>query len=171
MMAIRDLLPADWDSVAQIYGEGIASGLATFETSVPTWDDFHASRLASPRLVASEGETILGWAALSPISKRACYAGVTEFSIYLASTAKGRGIGSALLAELIARSEREGIWTLQGSIFPENTASIRLVEKFGFRYVGRRERIAWHRGAWRDTVIYERRSAIVEAPIEELTTA
>jgi L-amino acid N-acyltransferase YncA len=153
-----DLLnPADWPGVCSIYEEGIATGLGTFETKAPSWEEWNAARLPHSRLVARD-ERVLGWAALSPISKRACYAGVAEVGIYVAAVARGRGIGRALLDALIDSSEANGIWTLQGATIAENTASLALQERCGFRVIGRRERIAKLAGIWRDTILTERRS-------------
>ena len=159
--SLRMMEAADWPAVAEIYEEGIGTGLATFEIKAPRWEEFDASRLAKPRLVAEIGARVAGWAALSPVSKRECYRGVAEFSIYLSRTFHGLGLGSLLLGALIRESEREGLWTLQATIFPENAASVRLAEKHGFHLVGRRHRIACLRGEWRDTVVYERRSSTV----------
>jgi L-amino acid N-acyltransferase YncA len=152
---------ADWPAARAIYQEGIETGQATFEEQAPEWPAWDASHLAQARLVARRGESILGWAALSPVSRRECYRGVAEVSVYVRSSERGRGIGRVLLDALIAESERLGIWTLQGSTFPENTASLRLQERCGFRIQGRRERVAQLRGIWRDTVLTERRSQIV----------
>ncbi len=152
---------SDWPAAAAIYLEGIEDGQATFETTVPSWEAWDAAHHGHSRLVAGEGETILGWAALSPTSRRPVYAGVAEASVYVRRDARGRGLGRALLLALIADSERNGIWTLQASIFPENAASVSLCERLGFRVMGRRERIAQHRGVWRDTLILERRSGRV----------
>lgn len=152
------MTPSDWPAISAIYREGIEDGQATFETAVPTreaWDDAH---LAHSRLVAEDGGAVVGWAALSPVSRRLVYAGVAEASVYVGRVARGRGLGRALLEALIAASEENGIWTLQASIFPENAASVRLCERRGFRVIGRRERVAQQRGVWRDTLILERRS-------------
>ncbi|HEU5162118.1 MAG TPA: GNAT family N-acetyltransferase [Thermoanaerobaculia bacterium] len=149
--------PADWPEVAAIYGEGIEDGQATFETAIPSWDDFDAGHLAHSRLVADD-HGVIGWAALSPVSRRAVYRGVAEASVYVRRSARGGGTGRALLDALIASSEANGIWTLHASIFPENAASLRLCQGRGFRILGRRERIAQHRGVWRDTLLLERRS-------------
>lgn len=151
----------DWEDVRAIYAEGIAGGQATFETRAPSWQEWDATHHLFARLVARRGDTIVGWAALSPVSRRACYAGVAEVSVYVASACRGQGIGRLLLQAAIAASERAGIWTLQSSTFPENEASRRLQRSCGFRDVGRRERVARLRGVWRDTVLSERRSAIV----------
>ena len=156
-MVILPMQPADWPAVSAIYAEGIASGNATFETDVPSWEKWDSSHVPSPRLVARDDSGILGWAALSRVSARPVYAGVGEVSIYIADRARGRGVGTALMKELIAQSEAAGFWTLQASVFPENEASVRLHERHGFRIVGRRERIAQQGGRWRDTVLLERR--------------
>lgn len=149
---------ADWAQVRAIYEAGIATGKATFETVAPDWAQWDASHLAKCRLVARAGQSVLGWAALSPVSRRQVYAGVAEVSVYVAPAAHGQGVGQALLAALITASEQQGLWTLQASIFPENVASLALHRKHGFREVGRRERIAQLHGVWRDTVLLERRS-------------
>ena len=157
-LAIGAMRPSDWDAVRAIYLEGIATRNATFETVAPDWDEWDAAHLPFARLVARAGDEVLGWAALSPVSSRACYAGVAEASIYVAQKHGGHGVGGALLAALVEASEQNGVWTLQASIFPENASSLALVMPFGFREVGRRERIAQLDGVWRDTLILERRS-------------
>lgn len=157
-MIVEPLQPQDWPAVRDIYAEGIAAGNATFETQVPEWDVWDANYLPHCRLVAREGERIVGWAALSPVSRRAVYAGVAEVSVYVAAAAQGQGMGKALLRTLIAAAEEAGLWTLQGGIFPENIASLALHRACGFRVVGRRERIGQRHGVWRDTVLVERRS-------------
>ena len=144
-----------------IYGEGIATGQATFETILPEWQQWDAGHLPLGRFVAREGNKILGWAALSPVSRRQVYAGVAEVSVYIAASARGKGVGKALMAKLIEASEANGFWTLQSSIFPENLASIELHLKHGFRELGRRKRVAKLQGVWRDTVLLERRSQVV----------
>jgi len=166
-LEIRDLRPGDWPEVAGIYAAGVRSRNATFETDVPSWDEWDARHLARPRLVAVEAGAVVGWAALSPVSARACYAGVAEESVYVTPDRQGRGVGRALLAELVACSEEEGLWTLQTSIFPENRASLALHLRCGFRVVGMRERIARLDGVWRDTVLLERRAGAVpsQSPI------
>jgi L-amino acid N-acyltransferase YncA len=158
---IVPLLPADWPAVREIYREGIATGQATFETAVPTWEAWDAAHRPDCRLAARLHNRLAGWAALSPISKRQVYHGVAEVSIYIAADARGQGIGSKLMQALITASEEAGIWTLQSSIFPENQASAALHQTFGFRIVGTRERIAQMNGAWRNTVLLERRSAVI----------
>lgn len=149
--------PSDWPAVRDIYEQGIATRLATFETAAPSWEDWDARHLTDLRLVAERDGEVLGWAALSPTSARACYAGVAEESVYVAESARGQGIGSTLLTELLDRADEAGFWTIQTSIFPENAASIALHTRCGFREVGTRERIARLDGAWRDTVLLERR--------------
>jgi phosphinothricin acetyltransferase len=157
---IDSMRPQDWEFVRSIYLEGMATGQATFETEAPDWERWDAGHLPQCRLVARKGDGVLGWAALSPVSKRQVYAGVTEVSVYVAAASRGDGVGGALMRALIEASERHGVWTLQSSVFPENLASVALHLKHGFREVGRRERIARHQGVWRDTVVLERRSAI-----------
>lgn len=158
---------SDWPEVQRIYGEGIATGQATFEAGVPDWRHFDHSRLASHRLVAQAPTGgILGWAAVSAVSARAVYSGVVEHSIYVSEAARGRRIGSALLQALIKSTEEGGIWTIQASIFPENEPSLQLHLAHGFRAVGRREKIARMAhgpaaGQWRDTVLIERRTQVL----------
>jgi phosphinothricin acetyltransferase len=152
--------PEDWDAVRAIYLEGIATGNSTFEQSAPDWQTWDQGHLESCRLVARSESEVLGWTALSAVSRRQVYAGVAEFSIYVAERARGRGIGAALLKALIEVSEQEGIWTLQSGIFPENTASLELCRRFGFRVVGTRERVGCMAGRWRDVVLLERRSKV-----------
>jgi L-amino acid N-acyltransferase YncA len=154
-VALRPLTEDDWPAVAEIYWEGMRDGLATFETEVPSWEEWDAAHPAEHRLVAEMNGEVVGWAALSPVSTRRCYAGVVENSVYVARHAQGQGIGRALLEKLIAGARRAGIWTIQTSIFPENRASLALHERCGFRVVGTRERIAKRDGIWRDTVFLE----------------
>jgi len=151
---------SDWEQVRAIYLEGIRSGHSTFETEAPSWERWDEGHLQIARLVMREGETIVGWAALSPVSRRAVYRGVAELTVYVSENARGRGIGRALLEALIDKSENNGIWTLQASIFPENVASVQLHLRCGFREVGRRERIAMMNGVWRDMLLFERRSKL-----------
>jgi len=160
-LQIDAMQTGDWDAVRSIYLEGIATNNATFETDVPDWEVWDSAHLSACRLVAREGGTVVGWAALSRVSARAVYAGVAEVSVYIASSIQGRGIGGALLRRLITEAESEGMWTLQAGIFPENTASIKLHRRVGFREVGRREKIGKLKGAWRDVVLLERRSKVV----------
>jgi phosphinothricin acetyltransferase len=151
----------DWPQVQAIYKEGLTTGNATFETQAPEWEVWDNKHLSHSRLVARHGDTVMGWAALTPVSTRAVYAGVAEVSIYVGATHRGKGLGHVLMSTLIAESEAHGIWTLQASIFPENVASVQLHLRYGFHQLGRRERIAQLHGVWRDTVILERRSQIV----------
>ena len=155
---IDQMKASDWEQVRAIYLEGIRSGHSTFETDAPSWEKWDEGHLQFARLVMRDGETVLGWAALSPVSKRHVYRGVAEVTVYVSAAMHGQGIGRALLEALIDESERNGIWTLQASIFPENTASVQLHLRCGFREVGRRERIAMLNNIWRDTLLFERRS-------------
>jgi L-amino acid N-acyltransferase YncA len=155
---IRDLRSEHWPEVAAIFRAGIETGNATFETAPPSWDEWDRAHVPGLRLVAVDDGSVLGWAALARVSSRPCYAGVAEVSVYVAPAAAGKGIGKALLEGLIARAEDAGIWTIQAGIFPENTASLALHEKCGFRVVGTRERIGQMHGEWRDVVLLERRS-------------
>lgn len=157
---IDPMTAADWSEVCTIYEEGIATGLGTFETKAPSWEEWNAARLPHSRLVARE-RRVLGWAALSAVSKRACYAGVAEVAIYVTASARGRGIGRSLLEALIESSEIHGIWTLQGATIAGNEASLSLQARCGFRVVGRRERIGKLAGVWHDTILTERRSKTV----------
>jgi L-amino acid N-acyltransferase YncA len=161
-VTIGPLQAEHWDAVARIYAEGIATGHATFETEVPSWERWDASHLADHRLVALSGNQVVGWAALSPVSGRCVYGGVVEESVYVAEEARARGVGRVLLEALIAGAEAAGIWTIQTGIFPENETSLRLHERVGFRIVGIRERLGMHHGVWRDVVLLERRSPIVD---------
>jgi len=147
--------PEDWARVAEIYWDGMRDGLATFETEVPSWEDWDPAHPL--RLAAEYDGEVVGFAALSAASTRRCYAGVAENSVYVAREARGRGIERALLEKLIAEARKSGIWTIQTSIFPENRASLALHEQCGFRVVGMRERIAKRDGNWRDTIFLERR--------------
>ncbi len=159
---LRPLQAADWPAVAEIYWDGMRDGLATFATEVPSWDPWDADHLPEHRLVAGLLGEVAGWAALAPASKRRCYAGVVENSVYVARQARGLGIGRDLLGALVHGAEAAGIWTIQTSIFPENLASLALHQACGFRVVGRRERIAKRDGIWRDTIFLERRSRTVQ---------
>ena len=157
---IRDLRSSDWPEVAAIYEDGIRTGNATFEVVVPgweAWDDAHPEH----RLVAELDGRVAGWAALSPVSGRACYRGVAEESVYVASWAQGHGVGRGLLSSLVARSEDAGIWTLEAGILPENKPSLRLHLGCGFRLVGVRERIGELDGEWRDVLLLERRTELI----------
>jgi L-amino acid N-acyltransferase YncA len=157
MVTVRAMTAEDWPAVRRIYEEGIATGLATFETSSPEWRGWDASHLPGCRLVATLDGQVAGWAALSPVSERCVYAGVAEVSVYVAESKRGRGVGRALLEALVAASERQGLWTLQAGMFPENMGSVALHERCGFRVVGRRERLGQLHGTWRDVLLLERR--------------
>jgi len=158
---IRPMEPADWERVRAIYEQGIASGQATFELEAPSWERWDAAHLTFARLVARFEDRVIGWAALSPVSGRCCYAGVAEGSVYVDTDHRGQGVGRQLLLATITESERRGIWTLQGGAFAENEASLRLQRACGFRVVGKRERIGQLHGVWRDTILTERRSPVV----------
>ncbi len=161
-VSFRPLVAADWPAVAEIYRQGIESGNATFETEVPDWESWNAARHPDCRIVAELGGEVAGYAGLSPVSGRCVYGGVCEVMIYIAESARGRGLGGRLLNHLAAESEALGIWTLQAGIFPENGASIRIFEKAGFRILGIHERLGrFHDGRWRDVVMMERRSEVV----------
>ena len=163
---LRHMRADDGPAVLAVYGEGIATGDATFEDKVPEWQDWNASHLESCRIVAERRGRVVGWAALSPTSARKVYAGVAEVSIYVAASERGTAVGKRLMGALVEASEAAGLWTLQASVFPENTVSICLHQKFGFRVLGRRERIARMNhgplaGQWRDVLLLERRSPVV----------
>lgn len=164
---VRAMVESDGAAVFEIYRQGIATGHATFEESVPAdWEHWFATRLPRGRLVSQGRDRILGWAAISPVSARAVYAGVGEVSVYVADGAHGMGVGRGLLGALVEASEAAGLWTLQASIFPENRASVALHRRFGFRHMGTREKIARMShgpmaNQWRDTVILQRRSTVV----------
>ncbi len=152
--------PEDWDDVAAIYAEGIRTGNATFETEVPSFEVFDERHLREGRLVARDGDEVLGWATLSRASVREVYRGVAECSVYVAEAARGRGVGEALLGALEERADAVGIWTLEAVVFPENEASVAMLESCGFRVVGRRERLGRLGGEWRDVLLLERRGPI-----------
>jgi phosphinothricin acetyltransferase len=161
-VTITAMLPGHAEQVLAIYQLGIDGGDATFETTAPSWEAFDATRLPEHRLVAVDGDgRVLGWAAVVPVSDRCAYAGVVEHSVYVHPDAQGQGIGLALLQALLASTDAAGIWTVQSGIFPENTASLALHTKAGFRVVGTRERLGRHQGRWRDVVLVERRSPAV----------
>jgi phosphinothricin acetyltransferase len=154
---IRTLDESDWPAVASIYAEGIATGDATFETEPPTWERWNGAH-PSLRLVADDGDRVVGFAALSPYSDRECYRGVAEESVYVAASARGTGVGRALLEGLVARAEEDGYWTLLAGVFPENEASVSLHTSCGFRVVGVHEGLGEHDGEWRDVLWLERRA-------------
>lgn len=159
---IEEMKKSDWEEVAKIYFEGINTGIATFQNSIPTFEEWDNGHVVSCRLVARSEEKVLGFAALSPTSSRAVYSGVAEVSIYIGENYRGLGIGQSLLLNLIRLSEENNFWTLQSGIIRENAASIELHKKCGFREIGIREKVAkMDNGVWHDTVLMERRSKIV----------
>jgi phosphinothricin acetyltransferase len=168
MIGVREMVPGDWPAIEAIYEQGIEDGEATFEIATPAWEAFDAGKLRGLRFVAVDADgVVVGWIAGSAVSSRPAYRGVVEHSVYIDRGARGQGVGRILLEAFISAAEASGVWTIQSSIFPENGASLRLHEVTGFRVVGRRERIARsgagpHAGAWRDTLLIERRSAVVE---------
>ena len=160
-LEIEPMRPGDWEQVRAIYLEGIATGNATFETAAPSWEVWDAAHFNFARLVARHDDAIVGWAALSPVSQRCVYGGVAEVSVYVSQAQRHSGVGRRLLEALVSESERNGIWTLQAGMFPENAGSLGLHRRCGFREVGRRERIGKLNGVWRDTILLERRSPVV----------
>jgi L-amino acid N-acyltransferase YncA len=160
-VVLRDIRPEDWPAVARIFEEGIRTGNATVQTEVPSWEAWDSAHLPEHRFVAKREGRVVGWIALVPVSARECYAGVAEVSAYVGEGARGEGLGRELLARLIESSERGGIWTLETGVFPENEPSLALLQRFGFRIVGTRERIGRMHGMWRDVVFLERRSEVV----------
>lgn len=157
---IRQMIASDWIDVKNIYAEGIATKNATFQTCASNyhWDEWDKSHLSICRYVAVNRNHVIGWVMLSPISNRCVYAGVAEVSVYVSQKNQGNGIGRSLLAKLISDSEQNNIWTLEASIFPENSASIALHKKCGFREVGYREKLGKLDGMWRNVILLERRS-------------
>lgn len=177
MTAIRPMLASDADAVLAIYQAGLDGGQASFEVTAPDWASFDSTRLPGHRFVATAGSNpaggfpaggfpagggVRGWVAVSPVSSRPVYAGVVEHSVYVDPAAAGRGLGRRLLEALIASTEAAGIWTIQSGVFPENAASLALHTRVGFRVVGARERVGRHHGRWRDVVLLERRSPVVD---------
>ncbi|MFB7464280.1 GNAT family N-acetyltransferase [Streptomyces sp. NPDC056224] len=160
---IEALLAEHAGQVLGIYQAGIDEGNATFETQAPEWAAFDKAKLPGHRFVAVDDDgRVLGWVAASAVSDRCAYAGVVEHSVYVHPDARGRGVARALLDALIASTEAAGVWTIQSGIFPENAASLAVHARAGFRVIGTRERIGRHRGAWRDVVLLERRSPLVD---------
>ncbi|MDT0605871.1 GNAT family N-acetyltransferase [Croceitalea rosinachiae] len=158
-MVLRQMISDDWPLVSKIYAEGIATGYATFESTVPDFKSWDLAHVNACRIIAESNGTILGWAALSPVSSRCVYGGVAEVSVYIANISRGKGVGKALMLRLIEESEAAGYWTLQSGIFPENEASIKLHKKVGFRYLGKRERVGkTQNGIWKDNLLFEKRS-------------
>jgi phosphinothricin acetyltransferase len=164
-ISVRDMTPADWPEVERIYREGIATGNATFEASPPSWDEFDHEKVDVPRLVAVEDGTVVGWAAAGRVSSRCVYEGVLEHSVYVAESARGRGVGRILLDAFLRAAEASNVWTVQSGVFPENESSLALHRELGFRTVGTRERVGKmgygpYAGTWRDVVMLERRSPV-----------
>jgi phosphinothricin acetyltransferase len=157
----KPLTEQNFSHVKKIYEEGIQTGNATFQASAPDWQEWDREHLPYSRIGAYAGSELVGWAALTPVSGRCVYAGVGEVSVYVGRAHQGQGIGQFLLQELVNSSEKNGLWTLQAGIFPENKASIKLHLSAGFRIIGTREKIGQMNGIWRDTVLLERRSIIV----------
>lgn len=160
-ITIRLMEAGDWASVSQIYAEGLSTGFATFEKEVPSYEVWDSAHMKTCRLIAEQDNSILGWAALSPVSSRCVYGGVGEVSVYVGQNSRGMGVGKILMEALIAESEIEGLWTLQSGIFPENKGSIKLHEEVGFRFIGKREKVGKLDGVWKDNALYERRSKAV----------
>ena len=160
-MEISKITPENYHQVVQIYEEGLATGVATFETEAPPWNTWDASHLEFGRITAIDGSIMLGWASMSPVSSRYVYGGVAEVSVYVSAEARGEGVGQLLLNSHIISSEENGIWTLQSGIFKENLASIVLHKQCGFRIIGYREKIGNLNGVWKDNVLLERRSKTV----------
>jgi L-amino acid N-acyltransferase YncA len=158
MISIVAMQPEHWQQVKIIYEDGIKTSNATFETSAPEWEVWDQAHMQQCRLLAVENNTVLGWAALVPVSGRCVYAGVAEVSVYISADARGKGLGKLLLQKLIEESEANNLWTLQAGIFPENIASIKIHQDSGFRIIGKREKIGKMNGIWRDTLLLERRS-------------
>jgi phosphinothricin acetyltransferase len=159
---IREMLPGDEKKVLEIFQQGIDSGIATFETEVPSAEAWNMDFFNDCRWVLeNESNEVVGWCGLKLISKRECYKGVAEVSIYLDNKYQGLGLGSILLKKMILDSENHQFWTLQASIFPENEASIKFHHKNGFRTVGVRKKLAKLNGVWKDVILLEKRSEII----------
>ena len=159
-ITFREMKATDWMSVAEIYKEGIETGIATFQQIVPTWEEWNAAHVLDCRIVAEIDNEISGWAALSSVSARAVYSGVAEVSVYVGNKYREQQIGTKLLESIIHESECHGYWTLQSGIFPENSASIAIHKKSGFREIGYREKVAKMNNVWRNTILFERRSTV-----------
>ena len=160
-MEIIPLRKDHFPEIAEIYCQGLETGNATFETTVPTWEDWDKGKLKHSRLVATLDNTVVGWAALSAVSDRCVYGGVAEVSIYISNNHQGKGIGKALMQKLIEESEGNDIWTLQSGMFPENEATVALHKSAGFRMIGHREKVGKLGNTWRDTIMMERRSKTI----------
>ncbi len=157
-LAFRPMKTADWNTVAEIYKQGIETGNATFQQEIPEWEVWDKGHLTSCRLVAMVEDEIIAWAALSPVSSRQVYSGVAEVSIYVNNMFRGQKVGTQLMKKLIEESENTGFWTLQAGIFPENESSLRIHASLGFRVIGYREKVGKMNDVWRDTILLERRS-------------
>jgi len=168
---IRQMYAEDWKEVRDIYIEGILTGNATFESVAPSWELWDYNHAKECRFVATDGDTVIGWAALSPVSSRCAYNGVAEVSVYLSPNYRGKGIAIILLEALIQGSEQNGFWTLQAGIFPENIASLSAHKKSGFREIGTRKKVGkMSNGTWRDVVLVERRSESVGIVVDVIST-
>ncbi|MBK9735909.1 MAG: N-acetyltransferase [Saprospiraceae bacterium] len=161
MITFKEITVQNYPDVQTIYLEGIQSGMATFQTSTYTWEEWDRDHLPFGRIAAYQGDIMSGWASLSSVSGRCVYKGVAELSIYIATNFRGQGIGTKLLEQLITISEENGIWTINGVVFAENEASIRIHKKCGFRVVGIKEKIGQLNGQWKDNMVLERRSKLV----------
>ncbi|WP_299176710.1 GNAT family N-acetyltransferase [uncultured Chryseobacterium sp.] len=157
-MEIIPITKANFSEVLEIYKQGLATKISTFQNELPQWEDWDKGHLDFCRISIYENNKMIGWNALTPVSSRCVYAGVAEVSIYIAQNERGKGIGEILLKELIKQSEENQIWMLQSSIFSENLSSINLHKKCGFRMVGYREKIGKKNGIWKDNVLMEYRS-------------
>lgn len=160
-MQVREMKASDWEDVSQIYAQGIATGFATFEQTISSYESWNQAHVEKCRLIAEENGEILGWAALSPVSSRCVYGGIGEVSVYIRAESRGKGVGKLLLKQLISESEKAGFWTIQSGIFPENEASIHLHKKIGFRFIGKRERVGKIQGIWKDNLLFEKRSETI----------
>ncbi len=166
MISILPMTEKHWPQVSKIYQEGIDTGNATFEAEPPAWSCWNEAHMSDCRLIAVDGNEVLGWAALSPVSSRCVYAGIAEISVYVSNSSKRKGVGRKLLTALIKESEKAGVWTLNASVFPENEASIKLHESLGFRVIGIKEKVGKMtfgplKNEWRDNVLLEKRSSFV----------
>jgi len=159
---ITNFSEEDWEKIKAIYKEGIETGYSTLETEVPTWENWEKNLVEECKLVARSQDEVLGWAVISKFSSRKVYSGVADVSIYIKESARGKGLGEKLLDALIEESEKQGYWTLQSKIFPNNTVSIKLHLKCGFRKVGIREGLGKRKGKSQDILLMERRSKVVK---------
>lgn len=154
---VREMHRSDWERVRDIYKMGIEGGIATFETKAPDWEEWNKSKLTYGRLVAEIKGNVAGWVAITPYSSRQVYKGVVELGIYVDPDFQGNGIGSALIESILKICQKEGVWTIQAGVFPENIASLALHQKFGFNVVGRREKIAQLHWEWKDVLLLEKK--------------